>query len=254
MTWEARMNPSPFTVMVKAGPPATAEVGLMPLLAMVGETTTMGKLTALDMATPGVDTVIGATAVGSDQVYGNDGGQLSGTDEGGSERGAEIDPKNGGALNEALAGDGQGDGRSAGQRGCRAEAGDGGSKRIGGDDELEGIGSRRRAGVFDGDDVASGVVHEVGGHGGGQVVGGVVDGGERRAIEEHLGSVDEIRASDVQGEGGAAGRYIIRLNHRERSRSESDGQGLRDGIGGQVGDEQGYGIVAGQGQLPGRTR
>ena len=55
------MNPSPFTVMVKAGPPAMAEVGLMPLLAMVGETATTGKLTAFDRATPGVDTVIGAT-------------------------------------------------------------------------------------------------------------------------------------------------------------------------------------------------
>src|SRR5260370_32791285 len=61
MTWEARMNPSPFTVMVKAGAPAMAELGLMPLLAMVGETATMGKLTEFDMATPGVDTVIGAT-------------------------------------------------------------------------------------------------------------------------------------------------------------------------------------------------
>ena len=92
------MNPSPFTVMVKAGPPAMAEVGLMPLLAMVGEATTTGKLTTFDRATPGVDTVIGATAVGGDQIDGYDGGQLCGTDEGGGERGAEIDPKNGGAV------------------------------------------------------------------------------------------------------------------------------------------------------------
>ena len=63
----------------------------------------------------------GGYAFGGDQVYRYDGGQLGGADEGGGERGTEIDPENGGALNEALAGDGQGDGRSAGHRGCRAE-------------------------------------------------------------------------------------------------------------------------------------
>ena len=40
------MNPSPFTVRVKAGPPATAEVGLME--EMVGVAAMMGKLTELD--------------------------------------------------------------------------------------------------------------------------------------------------------------------------------------------------------------
>src|ERR1035438_14939 len=62
MTWEARINPSPFTVRVKAGPPAMAEVGLMPLplVEMPGETAMTGKATALESAMPGVDTVMGA--------------------------------------------------------------------------------------------------------------------------------------------------------------------------------------------------
>src|SRR5690242_19280045 len=57
------MKPSPFTVSVKPGPPATAVVGLRPspLVEMVGATATMGKLTELELARPGVTTVIGAT-------------------------------------------------------------------------------------------------------------------------------------------------------------------------------------------------
>src|SRR5260370_19750843 len=91
------------------------------------------------------------------------------------------------------------------------------------------------------------VVDEVGGHGGGQIIGAVNDGSERRAVEQPLGAVDEIRASDVYREGGTASWYVIGLNHRDRSRGESDGQSLRDAVGRKVGDEQGYGIVAGQG-------
>src|ERR1039457_4930005 len=53
------MNPSPFTVMVKPGPPATAEVGLME--EMVGDTATIGKLKEFDWVNPGVDTVMEAT-------------------------------------------------------------------------------------------------------------------------------------------------------------------------------------------------
>ena len=55
-----------------------------------------------------------------------------------------------------------------------------------------------RAGVLHGDaDVAHlGVVHEGGGHGGGQEIGSVVDSGERRAVPQNLGAGDEICAPD----------------------------------------------------------
>ena len=53
------MKPSPLTVRVKAGPPAMADVGLMD--EMTGETVLTVKLTGFELATPGVDTVIGAT-------------------------------------------------------------------------------------------------------------------------------------------------------------------------------------------------
>src|ERR1035438_7077267 len=54
------MNPSPFTVREKAGPPTIAELGLM--LETVGETALTAKATELESAIPGVDTVMGTTA------------------------------------------------------------------------------------------------------------------------------------------------------------------------------------------------
>ena len=83
MTLDAEMYPLPFTVRVKAGPPATAEVGLME--EMVGVAATSGKLTALDA--PGVETLMAATPSVSDQGGRYAGGQLGGADECGSERG-----------------------------------------------------------------------------------------------------------------------------------------------------------------------
>ena len=57
MTLEAGINPEPFTVSVKAGPPATAEVGLME--DTDGVAASMGKLTELDE--PGFETLIWET-------------------------------------------------------------------------------------------------------------------------------------------------------------------------------------------------
>src|ERR1017187_8949320 len=54
------MNPLPFTVRVKAGPSTIAEVGLM--VETLGETAMTEKLTVLESAMPGVDTVMGTTA------------------------------------------------------------------------------------------------------------------------------------------------------------------------------------------------
>ena len=85
MTLEAGINPVPFTVRVKAGPPATAEVGLME--EMVGVAAMTGKLTALDA--PGVETLMGATPSVAIRLDGYDGGQLGGADECGSERSAD---------------------------------------------------------------------------------------------------------------------------------------------------------------------
>jgi hypothetical protein len=57
VTIEAGINPEPFTVRVKAGPPATAEVGLMEEID--GVAARMGKLTELDE--PGFETLIWET-------------------------------------------------------------------------------------------------------------------------------------------------------------------------------------------------
>ena len=57
MILDAGINPEPFTVSVKAGPPAKAEVGLME--ETDGTAARMGKLTELDV--PGVETLIWET-------------------------------------------------------------------------------------------------------------------------------------------------------------------------------------------------
>jgi len=142
------MNPSPFTVRVKAGPPAMAEAGLIPLTAMVGATSNDGEENGIGIGDAGSGHSDGGRACGGDQGDRYGGSQLGGADEDGGKRSA--DPLDGGTLNEALTGDGQSDSRAAGNRRRRAECCDHSAVRIGENDQIDGI-RGRGAGVLHGD-------------------------------------------------------------------------------------------------------
>ena len=110
------MKPSPFTVRVKAGPPAMAEVGLDGG-EMTGETVMTGKLTGFEWATPGVDTVMGATPSVATRFTGMVAvNWVELTKMVGS---GVRTPLDGGVLREAFTGHGESDGRSAGDRRMR---------------------------------------------------------------------------------------------------------------------------------------